>query len=358
MSADSSINSIDYDIQYIHTQKSTTSDELIKLSQALSQKYSQVHVDCFTSNLREFDKIDDAKFFILDSDLILNITIQNKSHTINCNNGIINTKLIGGKEKEESLAITIDGFLGAELLKNKVDFHFAYQIQDLLLNYDDISNRPINGRLKVIYTKTEAEPENLYKIIALSLKKRSRREIQVYLDEENGVKNYYDKYKNYLDGYVSKAPVKFGIITSWYDKERLHPVTKESRPHFGTDYAATKGDPIYAIQSGIIDKIEFKRNNGNYIKIKHPNNVASQYLHMQRFKKNLSKGDFVQKNDIIGYVGATGLATAPHVCYRFWDRGKQTNHLKYKDIPNKMTKNKIEKLRNYTQKLNQKLKDI
>ena len=82
--------------------------------------------------------------------------------------------------------------------------------------------------------------------------------------------------------------------------------------------------------NGTIVKSGYSRGNGNYVKIKHNSVYATQYLHMTKIKTGIRKGVRVKQGDIIGYVGSTGLATGPHVCYRFWKNGRQVDALKLK----------------------------
>src|SRR5690606_19017721 len=123
-----------------------------------------------------------------------------------------------------------------------------------------------------------------------------------------------------------KAPLKFSRITSRYTKRRLHPVQKIWKAHLGTDYAAPRGTPIIATGNGVVTESAFSKFNGNYVKIKHNGTYTTQYLHMS--KRAVRSGQRVQQGQVIGYVGSTGLATGPHVCYRFWKNGKQVDALK------------------------------
>jgi murein DD-endopeptidase MepM/ murein hydrolase activator NlpD len=125
-----------------------------------------------------------------------------------------------------------------------------------------------------------------------------------------------------------QAPVRYTRISSKYNRSRFHPVLKRVRPHLGTDYAAPYGTPIYAVANGVVTHRGYTKGNGNYVKIKHDKTYTTQYLHMQRFARDVLKGSQVKQGDVIGYVGSTGLATGPHVCFRFWKNGKQVNHLK------------------------------
>jgi len=104
------------------------------------------------------------------------------------------------------------------------------------------------------------------------------------------------------------------------------------RAHLGTDYAAPTGTPILATADGEIITMSYTRGNGNYVKIRHNGTYTTQYLHMSKFNRKLKVGTRVRQGDVIGYVGSTGLATGPHVCYRFWKNGVQVDPLK-EDLP-------------------------
>ncbi len=148
---------------------------------------------------------------------------------------------------------------------------------------------------------------------------------------------YYvtDEYAGYFDDEARpmkkaflKAPVKYSRISSRYNPRRFHPVLKRRKAHLGTDYAAPTGTPIYAVANGVITKASFTRGNGNYVKIKHDGQISTQYLHMRNIKSDIKPGVQVKQGDVIGYVGQTGLASGPHVCFRFWKNGKQVDHLR------------------------------
>jgi murein DD-endopeptidase MepM/ murein hydrolase activator NlpD len=83
----------------------------------------------------------------------------------------------------------------------------------------------------------------------------------------------------------------------------------------------------------VVEKKGYTAGNGNYVKVKHNGTYSTQYLHMSKFAKGVNVGTRVSQGQVIGYVGSTGLATGPHVCYRFWKNGKQVDPLKEK-LPN------------------------
>ena len=100
------------------------------------------------------------------------------------------------------------------------------------------------------------------------------------------------------------------------------------RPHYGTDYAAPHGTPILAVGDGVVTQAAYNSGNGNYVRIRHNSVYETQYLHMSRFASGIRPGTRVKQGQVIGYVGSTGLATGPHVCFRFWKNGQQVDHLR------------------------------
>ena len=137
---------------------------------------------------------------------------------------------------------------------------------------------------------------------------------------------YYDEQGNRLQRSFLKAPLKFSRISSRFTKRRLHPVQKVWKAHLGTDFAAPNGTPIIATGTGVVTESSSTRGNGNYVKIQHNKTYTTQYLHMSR--RAVRKGQRVKQGQVIGYVGSTGLATGPHVCYRFWKNGVQVDPLR------------------------------
>jgi len=142
-------------------------------------------------------------------------------------------------------------------------------------------------------------------------------------DPEKGESDFYDEEARPLQSFFLKAPLNFSRISSRYSGNRYHPVQKRWKAHKGTDYAAPHGTPIWSTANGTVIASSYTGGNGNYVKVKHNNTYTTQYLHMS--KRNVRAGQRVKQGDIIGYVGSTGLATGPHVCYRFWVRGKQVD---------------------------------
>ena len=142
-------------------------------------------------------------------------------------------------------------------------------------------------------------------------------------DSVTGISDYYDENGKTLRSFFLKAPVNYSRISSRFTKRRFHPVQKRWKAHKGTDYAAAYGTPIVATANGVVTKSSYTGGNGNYVKIKHNGTYSTQYLHMT--KRKVKVGQRVKQGQVIGTVGSTGLATGPHVCYRFWVNGKQVD---------------------------------
>ena len=152
-----------------------------------------------------------------------------------------------------------------------------------------------------------------------------------FVQERNGKTDYYDENGKALKNFFLKAPLKFVNITSHFSKNRFHPVQLMWKAHKGTDYAAPTGTPIMTTASGIVEQAGYTTGNGNFVKVKHDKTYSTQYLHMSKIL--VRRGQRVKQGEIIGKVGSTGLATGPHVCYRFWQNGVQVDALKLK-LPN------------------------
>ncbi|HET8886648.1 MAG TPA: peptidoglycan DD-metalloendopeptidase family protein [Salinimicrobium sp.] len=146
---------------------------------------------------------------------------------------------------------------------------------------------------------------------------------QYQTDSITGATDYYDEEARALRSFFLKAPLDYFRISSSYSGRRFHPVQKRWKAHLGTDYAAPHGTPIRSTANGVVIKASYTAGNGNYVKVKHNDTYTTQYLHMSKIR--VKQGQRVKQGDIIGNVGSTGLATGPHVCYRFWVRGKQVD---------------------------------
>lgn len=199
------------------------------------------------------------------------------------------------------------------------------------LDFHHIQN---GDKFKLIYEENTIDGKyaGIGKVLGAYFKNYDNEYYGVYY--ENGkIKGYYDEEGRPMKSPFLKSPIKFARISSSFNLRRFHPVLKRRRPHLGTDYAAARGTPIMAVANGVVTRRGYGKGNGNFIKIKHDKTYATQYLHMSKFAKGVTQGVQVKQGQTIGYVGSTGLATGPHVCFRFWKNGRQVNHRRLK-LPN------------------------
>ena len=172
------------------------------------------------------------------------------------------------------------------------------------------------------------EDKGVGRVKAVRLSHRGRDVLAIHFERpEDGINGYYSLAGENMSSGFLLSPVPGARISSAYNLRRFHPVLKRHRPHYGTDYAAPRGTPIVAVADGKVVQVSRTRGNGKFVKIKHDDTYSTQYLHMSRHVKGMRAGDWVNQGQTIGYVGSTGLATGPHVCFRFWKNGKQVNHL-------------------------------
>ena len=139
---------------------------------------------------------------------------------------------------------------------------------------------------------------------------------------------YFDEKASGAKSMFLKAPLSFFKLTSKFTARRFHPVQFTWKAHNGTDYAAPHGTPIKTTASGVVEATGYTSGNGNFVKVKHNGKYATQYLHMSKIL--VRRGQAVTQGQVIGKVGSTGLATGPHVCYRFWKNGVQVDPLRLK----------------------------
>ncbi len=150
---------------------------------------------------------------------------------------------------------------------------------------------------------------------------------------QDSVWSYWDEQGNSLRKAFLKAPLRFSRISSGFSYSRMHPILKIRRPHTGVDYAAPTGTPVVALGDGVVIAKGYNKSAGNFVKIKHNSVYSTAYYHFSRFGKGISKGARVQQGQVIGYVGATGLATGPHLDFRFWKNGKPMDPTKVEAPP-------------------------
>lgn len=229
--------------------------------------------------------------------------------------------------KRRTVASTIDGSLSLSLSKEGVDQSLATKMSQIFAWSIDFFKLQPEDRFAVTIEEKYIN-DTIYvgisKIDAAYFRYRGK-DLYSFPYKRNGTKgiDYYDEEGRPMKSMFLKAPLKFFRITSKYSKNRFHPVQKRWKSHNGTDYAAPTGTPIMSTASGVVERAGYTAGNGNFVKVRHNGTYSTQYLHMSKILVKV--GQYVDQGQTIGLVGSTGLATGPHVCYRFWKNGVQVD---------------------------------
>ena len=162
-------------------------------------------------------------------------------------------------------------------------------------------------------------------IIALEFNNNGRKFQAIRYTNENGVPNYFTPDGNNMSKAFIRAPLDFTRVSSNFNPNRKHPILNTIRAHRGVDYAAPKGTKIKASGDGKIIFRGVKSGYGNVIILQHGDNITTLYAHMSGFNSAFKLGDRVKQNQVIGYVGSSGLATAPHLHYEYRVNGIHKN---------------------------------
>ncbi len=156
----------------------------------------------------------------------------------------------------------------------------------------------------------------------------SGRHTAIYFEADEGRGGYYRPDGRSVEGDFLMAPLRHARITSRFSQARRHPILKVTRPHHGIDYAGPSGAPVWAVADGEVIYRARAGGFGNLVKVRHKSGYVSYYAHLSRFARELQVGQRVRQKQVIGYVGQTGLATGPHVCFRVRKDGEYVDPLK------------------------------
>lgn len=209
----------------------------------------------------------------------------------------------------------------------------------LIMDLADIYQWSVNffalqkgDRFRMIYTQTLCEGEFVgIDTVHFSLFSGEgvKSVAAVLFDTGSGKKTYWDKGGESLKRMFLKAPLKYNRVSSTFSYHRKHPVTGKVKAHTAVDYAAPTGTPVHAIGDGTVTLCGWDgTGGGNRIRIKHMRGYESCYMHLSKFAPGIKVGSRVSQGQLIGYVGATGTATGPHLDFRIWENGKPIDPLK------------------------------
>ncbi|MCB0773055.1 MAG: peptidoglycan DD-metalloendopeptidase family protein [Flavobacteriales bacterium] len=225
--------------------------------------------------------------------------------------------------EEKSLSVEVTGALWNDLVDAGADPALAMQLSRVFAWTVDFYRIQKGDRFTLVYRQKTVAGETYGDPEILGVRYEGAAIQEAFLFQDTGKGGYYDAEGKSLKKAFLQAPLEYGRITSGFTMRRFHPVQKRMKAHLGTDYAAPYGTPILAVGDGVVTKAGYTAGNGKYVKIRHNGTYETQYLHMRKIL--VKQGQAVKQGQEIGEVGSTGLATGPHVCYRFWKNGKQVD---------------------------------
>lgn len=236
------------------------------------------------------------------------------------------------EERIRFLSGELESSLQAALSGEGAPASLAYRMSDALQwDLDFSRDLRVRDRFRVLYREIFLDGElTSGEILALVYENRGQvYEAYAYQD------GFYDAEGRPMKKLFLRSPLEFSRVTSGFSHRRFHPVLKRYRPHYGVDYGARTGTPVRVTASGSVTFAGWNGGAGRMVRVRHPNGYETSYLHLSRFARGIRPGSALRQGDTIGYVGATGLATAPHLDYRVRYKGKWINPLSLKSVPAK-----------------------
>ena len=223
---------------------------------------------------------------------------------------------------------TIENSIFASLEEQGAETALATSLDDIFgWTIDFVSDLRQGDQFMLLYERRTYETGHTVvgDVLAARVVNAGREFNAVRFAPTGGTVGFYNIDGSSMQKSMRRAPLKFTHVTSSFSRRRFHPVQKVYKPHFGVDYGAPRGTPVYATGDGLVVAAHYQSGNGNYVKIRHNRNYETYYLHLAGFAKGIRGGTRVSEGQLIGFVGSTGLATGPHLCYRMMKNGSWVN---------------------------------
>jgi murein DD-endopeptidase MepM/ murein hydrolase activator NlpD len=177
-------------------------------------------------------------------------------------------------------------------------------------------------RLSVEQLFVKGKPIGWGSIIAAEYQNQGDTHVAALFRKEGKDIGYFTPDGDSLRRMFLKSPLRFGRISSRFTKNRFHPILKIGKAHLGVDYAAPVGTPVRAVGDGSVTFVGYSGGGGKVIKVRHNSIYQTAYKHLSGYAKGVVSGARVRQGQVIGYVGATGLATGPHLHFEFYQAGR------------------------------------
>ena len=188
----------------------------------------------------------------------------------------------------------------------------------------------LGDRFKILYETPFVDGQQIENgsILFAEFYNQDNRYTAIRYKGKNKKWEYFNENGGSLEKAFLRAPLDFVYVSSHFNPNRRHPILNTIRAHNGVDYAAKRGTPIRATGEGVVQSIGWKSGYGRTIVIRHGGEITTLYAHLNAYHSSISKGIKVSQGQTIGYVGDSGLATAPHLHYEFRIGEKRTDPLK------------------------------
>ena len=226
---------------------------------------------------------------------------------------------------------TIKDSLYQSAMDEEIDFELALELADIFAWDIDffVDLRP-GDNYTFLYEQKYREGKLVGngRITAAHFHNDSTHHLAFYYKVPGRAADYYDQQGKSLRKQFLKSPLRYSRISSGYSRRRLHPILKIYRPHPGIDYAAPVGTPVATVGDGRVIFKGWKNGYGRFIAIRHSNHFTTTYGHLSRYAAKVKVGSMVKQGEVIGYVGASGLANGPHLDFRMKKNGSFVNPLK------------------------------
>ena len=230
---------------------------------------------------------------------------------------------------------SIESSLWNAMVVAEADPLLSVELSDIYAWTIDFFGIGKGDQFNIIYEESYVDDKPIHKLKVIATNfVHHKSDHYAFTFVEGEKEGFFDEEGKSLQKAFLKAPLRYSRISSKFSNRRFHPVLKRYRAHHGVDYAAPTGTPVHTIGDGVITKRGYQKNGGgNYLKIKHNSVYSTTYMHLSRFAKGMRAGTRLKQGETIGYVGATGLATGPHLDFRVYKNGSAINPLKMTSPP-------------------------
>ena len=231
--------------------------------------------------------------------------------------------------------IVIEHSLWDDMLKAGASPLLILSLSDIYAWTVDFFGLQKGDRFRVFYDQKECEGDVIaVDTVRYAVFSRDGADMKMIMfNQGDGGNIYWNEKGESMRKAFLKAPLSYSRVSSGFSYSRRHPVTRKVQPHTGVDYAAPTGTPVMTIGDGVVTSMKNEGAGGNVVRIKHNSVYRTAYLHLSKYASGLKVGKRVRQGEVIGYVGATGRCTGPHLDFRVWKNGTPINPLKMESPP-------------------------